>query len=112
MKLVIEREHWERGTSSARLRKDNGQMCCLGFFGLACGIEPDTLLGAGSPEEIADRAWPDWALLDSEGAYHLMDSETIELLIEANDGKEATEPEREARIAELFAEHGVEVEFV
>lgn len=124
MKLVIERERWFRGQGAAIscLLNEHGQMCCLGFFGVACGYGADAILDLADPENVVRgrlNLWPDWALVerderDLDDEYigrRAFNAPDIHDLIVANDDAMLPEPERESRIAEIFAKHGVEVEF-
>jgi hypothetical protein len=120
MKLVIDRKRWLRGVDvpQSTLRNSEGHMCCLGFFGLACGIAAEDLLDNACPSDLPDKGWPPWLLTssthDEEDGYEvtrIKDSAAGSDLMEVNDGHYDEEPKREALIAELFAKHGVEVEF-
>lgn len=118
-KFVIERERWFRGRDNARLlvnvatdSPDFGKMCCLGFFGIACGIDPEQLLGMGSPEDRKEEPWSSWVLRENDETGYVEDSRSINSLIAVNDDRKISDAARESRITELFAKHGVEVEFV
>lgn len=125
MKLVIERERWIRGGNgdgpeelSCLYRSHDGKMCCLGFFARACGIDKDQIEDEAEPEDVPRAVWPGWVLRapdDFAGDYGspdaLKNSSDIVALISANDDEMCGDRKREARIAELFAQHGVEVEF-
>lgn len=121
MKLRINRAKWLHGEGdyvSYLLRPADGKMCCLGFYGQALGVPTETLAYKKSPvgSEIFCKKAP-W-LGDTENF-----SEVCGDLMEVNDScpdnQDKTrpvnivlsEPEREARLTKLFAEHGVEVEF-
>jgi hypothetical protein len=102
--LVIERERWLRGEGHGRsqlLRKRDGKMCCLGFFGLACGLDASQLEGNGDPVDARSDKWPEWARENGPD---------ISKLIVTNDdiGDLA---DRESSIASIFARHGVTVIF-
>jgi hypothetical protein len=65
MKLVIERKRWLRGADNSALLRDDGLMCCLGFYGEACGIGSDDMLDTADPEECGTAVlsmWPAWLL--------------------------------------------------
>jgi hypothetical protein len=112
--LVIDRTKWYRGkgdTHSRLLRADDGMMCCLGFYSLACGL---------SREDIEDISFPtsvDWSL---PGEMDWLCGEpgddcdyTVEVRVgNVNDSTAITDVEREQRLTALFAEHGVNVTFV
>lgn len=114
MTLTIVRSKWlhgEGGLKSELLRESDGKMCCLGFYGIACGIAPKDILGVGEPESADEyndadyrHNWPHWLFEDSGcGA-----------LIGRNDSSDPKyrDAQREADIARLFAKHGVTVVFV
>jgi len=106
MKLVIDRAKWCRGGENTSLiRSEDGCMCCLGFFGLACGVPGKLMIDKAGPASAKHSGWPEW----------LNDGETMltakHLLLEANDESSINDSEREQRITEIFAKHGVEVEF-
>jgi hypothetical protein len=107
MKLVIDRSKWLRGEGqdeSYLLRKKDGKMCCLGFYGLACGLTEEDILMKGTPEEV-EVFWGPGSWLVSG----IMDANE---LMSINDGRHRSAKERELKIAALFSKHGVEVEFI
>jgi hypothetical protein len=120
MKLVIERKRWLRGADNSALLRDDGLMCCLGFYGEACGIGSDDMLDTADPEECGTAVlsmWPAWLLgfkndSDDPDDGFLRNTGDCGRLIEANDDNRLTDAVREQRIAAIFAKHGVEVEFV
>lgn len=127
MKLVIERDRWLRGEgvstnaltgNGARLLRSTDQkMCCLGFFGLACGLRPADIVDVTTPLaqtgtfRVCRTCWPAWAL-DVTPAGMRDNSIDINTLMRINDASDLSEPTREATIARIFLRHGVEVEFV
>jgi hypothetical protein len=123
MKLVIDRNKWLRGEgteNSCLLRPTDGKMCCLGFFGLACGLTAkritDVVAPVKIPVEIGVSARREWmrnvpeaeALFDDE----MGTSEICGELMSTNDRVSLSEAEREQKIRALFAEMSVEVVFV
>jgi hypothetical protein len=109
MKLVIDRSRWLRGegpSTSSMIRLRDEKMCCLGFFGLACGIERDRLLNRLVPTILQSPNWPVW-LVDLGG-----NTTEARLLMNTNDSEAMSGAEREAALTAVFASHGVEVEFV
>lgn len=106
--FTIDRSKWYRGNTgtNSALRREDGRQCCLGFFGVACGVPGEHLLGIGYPTSFYNGAgggeWPSW-LLTTEGAHKFV---TI------NDNASIDGPSREQRLTELFAAHGVSVHFV
>lgn len=121
MKLVIDRSTWLRGEEDAGLllREADGRRCCLGFLGVSCGIDDDAMASIGCPREVASTEWPAWLVTSEEtedeyGDAELRrhDSATADRLMAINDDGDLSEPEREKRLAAIFAKHDVEVEFV
>lgn len=140
MKLVIDRSKWLRGEGSEKsflLRSTDGKMCCLGFFGLACGLTAERITDVDAPTDIpveigvigvsarresveigisARREWmrnvPEAeALFDGERKYN--SSVICNQLMSTNDlNVSLSDAEREQKITALFAEMGVEVVFV
>ena len=121
MKLVIDRGKWYRGLGggSSRLRRRDGMQCCLGFLGAACEVPEKGLLDVEYPvpprvSQITNRAsdkWPSW-LFDSAGARgkKMGAFDVASHLAIVNDREGLAD--REEALREIFAEHGVEVEFV
>lgn len=116
MKLTIDRTRWNRGKSTS-LRNYDGLMCCLGFFGLACGYTEQELLNCGTPIETitylgrgsdTDSKWPTWLL---DGDERIVDTSTTDELVDINDSPNTTDAYKEAEITRILGEHGVEVEF-
>lgn len=129
MNFTIDRSKWARGTNDAKLvASEDGKMCCLGFFYLACGVARASIIDLGEPHEPFDN---DLDLpLPKLAAFLVEESEDDDEecwgapgrsyacsdagadLIYANDDLDLTEVERERRIAMLFAGQGVDVAFV
>ena len=115
MKFTIDRKRWLRGEGSDKsflLRPSDGKMCCLGFYALACGVSEWTITGASLPR---------WAHTYPEHAQWLFGSRRsalcespCETLAAINDDMFSitTEAIREEKIVAVFAQYGVEVEFV
>ena len=123
MKLIIDRSKWLRGEGhegSMLLRPSDSKMCCLGFFGIACGLKEGQIYEVEDPSSLAchseDTVWHDGEWLYGPTSTRL--SADCDYLIDVNDNPELkdsaslTEQEREDKIATIFAKHGVEVEFV
>lgn len=107
MKLTIDRTKWLRGAGcepSRLLRKEDGKMCCLGFYAKACGLTDDDIVGQPNPSGV-NRALPD-EMLWLFGQQN--NSDECLRLMEENDSSEVSE----SKISEIFAKNGVEVEFV
>lgn len=122
MKLTIDRSSWARGKfrvpdKSNALLNEDGTMCCLGFYSIACGIPKEHLLHVAVPELIPLKVpgfrspeTMDWLQqrdnLDPDGL------KWCDRFALVNDDKTIDEPTREQWLTEKFAEHAVEVEFV
>lgn len=123
MKLVIDRNKWLRGEGgavSALRRKSDSKMCCLGFFAKELGYEDDMINDRSSPEDfltarVTPNYWPKWAVNeeyeDGEDPYRTDTCDLMDLM-KINDDEHMSDEEREGEIKRLFAEHGVDVEFV
>lgn len=123
MKLIIDRAKWLRGEGSEDsylVRASDGKMCCLGFYGQACGLDIEAMRDVPSPAEVPDviaMAWKEGRWLFDD--LYKFTSASCSNLMEANDVVcsdfeeiEEVERQREAEIVSLFAFHSVEVEFV
>ncbi len=116
-RLTIDRSIWLRGAdaddgrNSFLLRPSDGKRCCVGIYLSALGI-PDELLSGESEDggvrvPVEDDEYetrrhdlvPNW-LADECEVYRV------------NDDPKLPESEREAFIAQRFAENGVDVTFV
>lgn len=113
-KFTIDRSKWARGGDSLLLDPDSGNMCCLGFYALACGVSVSAISGEpvysdlddSAIEELPsrlvsprDNSWPRVTTLHDD-------------IVNMNDDAGVAETDREVRIASLFASIGVTVEFV
>ena len=124
-RLTIQRWKWlrgEGGTTSYLLRRRDRMMCCLGFLGRSCGLQDAEILGEGTPVNInvpceADR----WAWLTGDDGNTLTDDATKIMhindynIIDSHMRKESYSPkseaDREAKLTEIFAQHGIEAVF-
>lgn len=120
--LVIDRTKWYRGhgsSGSALVRSADHLMCCLGFCALQRGFTKDELLEIGTPGEIVsvgrwqeDALWRVRGLVDTYDEGGIYETDVCDRLVDVNDDEDLSEPTRERRITELFAEIGVAVTFV
>ncbi len=120
MKLVIDRATWLRGEGSEDsylYRQSDEKKCCIGFYCLVVGLDIQRISGYQLPEYLftgkdnADVAKLD-RLLERKDTGAIVDSEICGKLVSANDSERISDLERELKIAELFAQIDVEVEFV
>jgi hypothetical protein len=115
--FTIDRSKWQRGKGRAEMLDAHGKMCCLGFFGKACGYTDEELFKYRTPESVAWRdksLFPAWMLKTVKGGYPDQHEHTpvAEDLMRVNDQVGLPATEREAIIKRTFAKHGVEVRFV
>lgn len=96
-------------------RPQDQKMCCIGIYLEACGISRSLLTDVGDPSDVRTDLpkqclWLINILEDpnNEGYPHqTTNSKDTEDLIQENDNDA-----REEKIAEIFAKHDVEVEFI
>jgi hypothetical protein len=104
MKFIVDRRTWYRGQGSATsaLLRGDGARCCIGFVGAQCGVDDELMRFADAAWNAPSTAWPAWILRvrDVRACYEINDDPTI------------ADAEREKLLAETFALHGDEIEFV
>jgi len=116
-KLIIDRALWLRGLGahmSRLFRPDINRMCCIGIAGIQlCSLKQEDISGVRSPAERyvfadydANMSW----LFDDEERIKLSD-DGLTLMVN-NDRLDKDEVWREKSIADIFAKHDIEVEFV
>lgn len=115
----IDREFWFRGNpvrpnkhSSSLLDSDEGTLCCLGFYSLACGYKREEILNVSWPSELP-RNHPmqdkiEW-LINPEDDFGDMPEHIIGNI---NDNTKLSGEEREQAIKNSFANQGITVNFV
>ncbi len=117
MKFTIDRETWMRGDTrlSYLLSSVSKKKCCLGFCSLALGYTEEEILDLKTPWKATDvnnkNLFPKTLIYNDPMTDTLSHSELCWQLMRCNDGRIA-EHEREAMIQELFAQAGLEVEFI
>lgn len=113
-KFVVYRDKWLRGDPfNSAMLDANGGRCCLGFYCKALGIADEHQIDMLTPRKVArdsGLALPEW-LVVPDGSISFRNSMIAESLMTLNDSSSLTDAEREATIVEIFAEHGVVVEF-
>jgi len=117
--FTIDRSKWGRGfwfwTASKLLNSETGKMCCLGFFGLACGLTPEQIKGESAPDRGLEKhrqAWRDreaasWLFNENGRSADCSDLMTYNDLLNYK-----SEAIREDDIARTFAKNGVTVTFI
>jgi hypothetical protein len=122
MKFTIDRSKWLRGEgqeNSYLLRERDGKMCCLGMFGLACGLETEQIKEIAAPCLVPTDGGPAasfWVKKNAAASF-LFDEEDENSracgeLMSINDALEIDREAREEKIVEIFAKNGITVEFV
>lgn len=113
MKLTIDRKEWSRGDNdSALLKVSDGKRCCLGFLAKECGYSDSDMLGTCTPASLVYGRGKD-NLFPGGLVKELRDSHVTNALMRINDRSDLKDEEdREMRLAVLFKEIGIEVEFV
>lgn len=122
--FTIDRQTWLRGEGGDRsylYRSQDGRKCCLGFYGMACGVSVEQMRNVDSPVKLANKleAIPDgmeW-LIQQEGDtdenmpdwWHTKDTRA---LMHINDDEDLLETEREAQITEMFLAQGITITFI
>ena len=109
MKFTVQRSTWYRGRGAldSRLLRADGQKCCLGFFGLACGISELALLDKPSPRSVKGKPPKDFMFLTNG----IPDSPLCGEIMRTNDDP-MDEKNRESKLINLFKSAGHTVEFV
>jgi hypothetical protein len=119
-KFTIDRSKWACGPNGSTsvlgnlLRDDDGRMCCLGFYAIACGATEKEILGRGDYEDStigpSTIAKLPTDLVKPLPEDTVVSSTVHDKLIRANDAK-TTRARREARIKKLFKSIGVTLRF-
>jgi len=109
MRLTIDRGIWDRGGTSQLLRHGSiRRQCCVGIFLSALKVKDARLRGIYQADQIEK--------LPAKARFLVTDdigpSDKAVDLYDVNDAECIEGPERERRIAELFAAQGIDVEFV
>lgn len=143
MKLVIDRLKWARGGMNGppMLLNSDGNMCCLGFAAIECGLKDSDILGIGAWEEMNNDLIPQLDAMEynvfsesfnSDEYQGIQNTPFHESAVEINDydiGKATRAREkfpdsystqvsfpdelgREAKLAELFKGEGIALTFI
>lgn len=117
MTFTVHRPDWYRGqgNKNSRLRREDGTMCCLGFYCLATGVAEEDLKDVPFPSHIDHNASNDslcWLQEQEETTGSVFEGDDYEHIIGGiNDATEQTEEWREAQLTAQFAKHGITVIF-
>lgn len=110
----IDRSKWYRGRGSmgSYLLNGYGQMCCLGFYALACGLPEEEIRIVEEPSSVIEDQsdWESFLINEYEfgGVINSMDCNR---LMEVNDDEHMDDKERESIITEVFKAHDIDVTF-
>ncbi len=116
--LTIRTRKWIRGrspTGSVLRDSKTGNMCCLGFLGLACGIPVEELKEESTPECVPKGTWPKGVVRtyeDSDGLDWLCDTQWTQAAVTINDDGNLSEPVRQKLLKQHFKQIGYNVKFV
>lgn len=113
IKFTVWRDEWLRGqgTETSSLLDADGKRCCLGHLARDLGAKDSDLVEVRSPRgALGDVDWPGF-LLSRDLDSPIRNSADAFELMRINDSTYGTEEERERVLTELFAEHGIDVEF-
>jgi hypothetical protein len=114
--FTIDRKRWYRGMNfGSALLKQNGKMCCLGFYAKACGLPNKMLCDVETPADVMecavylDHCNTEWAtkLVKRES-----DTDTTQRIVYVNDDTTLTDTIREKRLIALFKRINIAVKFV
>jgi hypothetical protein len=128
MKFTVVESKWLRGghggdgitPTPSQLLDQHGQMCCMGFLALACGVPREALEEScyWSSSRVLEHSTklPDQLLPpgpESHGKLAQKIYDTNDATRDPDDGYgPLTEETRKAKLTALFAQAGIEVEFV
>jgi hypothetical protein len=113
--LTIDRSRWARGlpmeggTYLLDPSGDTGKQCCVGIYLSSLGVEDAELAWKETADDVTSPLPDEANWLISQGSSFR--SEVADKLYSEND-RDQSEEDREQEIAALFAEQGIEVEFV
>jgi len=110
--FTINRKKWFRGRGirKALLLNDKNEMCCLGFYAIACKIPPTQLINRIDPFEL-NNFWFD-NKKHREWKTKLVNKIGVaDDFMEINDSKNIQDLQREKQIINLFNTLNIKVKF-
>jgi hypothetical protein len=113
--FTVDRSKWIRGQGNEKsyLLLEDGSMCCLGFYGEACGVDRHRLLDRTSPSNILTIGSPPWdTILIHVHPQGRVDTAPCIDLMTINDDTSISDDVRELRLTEIFKQIGIEVVFI
>lgn len=109
----IDRNFWSRGLGGSSLLDGDGQMCCLGFYGLACGMTFDSIESMAYPSSVKKKTPKQIGWLFEDSPFISDDEKKNQYaLADINDRRDVKNYERERKIKRRFARNGIEVNFI
>lgn len=71
-KFTVKRSEWYRGKGpqDSLLLNEDKQKCCLGFYGIACGLRSQDIRGISAPAGVIDehnKLWKSFLITGSDG---------------------------------------------
>lgn len=111
-KFTIKRSEWYRGKAQdSLLLNEDKQKCCLGFYGLSCGLRPRDIIGISAPAGVIDehsKLWKTFLITESDG-FNSYDADQLMLI---NDDEKTSDAHKEKKITALFKKQSITVKFV
>lgn len=115
MRLTIDRGIWDRGRGKGSLLRfddEDRKQCCVGILLTQIGIKDVYLQQVGMAGQVRCPLPESVGFLRHKLGTGFFNTKDAVEIYDANDSQAFDEPDRERRIAELFAAQGIEVEFV
>ena len=116
LNVTVRKRRWARGGKKgpSLMRNKDGNQCCLGFVGRACGYTPAELETLGYPEDVVINAGKNLfpvgiVVSEMEWSYN---SDLAADLIRINDDEGIDDTERIERLTVLGREAGINFTFV
>lgn len=125
-KITIELSNWRRGGDLQNqeewgticLLNEKDKLCCLGFISEQLGVPRNALYEIGEPSDI-DSQWADkipqlLEISNDDDGFEptIYTTLTTTEAIDINDDENSTDMDKIAKLTELFAKVGIELEFV
>lgn len=110
--LVIDRSKWKRGSPCSQdtyLLDEDGKMCCLGFYALACGADKESIRNKSEPDGL-DFEIPGLSF-DDEETGNICNTDFTQSAIPINDTQAMGEGQRESALIVLFKTDDVNLSF-
>lgn len=114
-KFTVDRKTWYRGKGGIQsaLLTEHGERCCIGFVGQQCGVVDKLMLGVPTihyhqPMDgyLNAAQFPAWMTYEDHGSKDVDEAYLV------NDNRDISDLTREAKLKEIFARHGDELEFI